>query len=37
MDYNIGDIYTVTKGSKKTIRVFNGDTSGAITFTLAFS
>jgi len=37
IDYKIGDVYLVPKGNKKTIRVFNGDTSGAITFTLAFS
>eukprot|EP00347_Sterkiella_histriomuscorum_P021894 403332395 len=37
MDYNVGDVYLVKQGEKKTITVFNGDTSGAITFTLAFS
>lgn len=37
MNYKVGDVYVVNRGEKKTITVYNGDTSGAITFTLAFS
>jgi hypothetical protein len=36
-DYTIGDVYDIEKGKTKKIIVYNGDTSGAITFTLAFS
>jgi hypothetical protein len=36
-DYKIGDVYDVDQGKTKKIIVYNGDTSGAITFTLAFS
>lgn len=37
MDYTMGKIIVVNPGDKKTITVYNGDTSGAITFTLSFS
>lgn len=37
MSYNLGSVYVVPQGQTKTITVYNGDTSGAITFTLAFS
>lgn len=36
-DYKIGEVHTVKQGTTKKIIVYNGDTSGAITFTLAFS
>jgi hypothetical protein len=35
--YTVGTEYVVPLGTKKTITAYNGDTSGAITFTLAFS
>ena len=35
--YRIGNVIDVSQGQTKTITVYNGDTSGAITFTLAFS
>lgn len=35
-DYRIGDVHTVKEGKQEKIIVYNGDTSGAITFTLAF-
>lgn len=35
-DYTIGKMHTVKEGQSKKIIVYNGDTSGAITFTLAF-
>ena len=36
-DYEIGDVIDINKGKKRDIVVYNGDTSGAITFTLNFS
>lgn len=35
-DIKVGEIVVVNKGSTKTIYAYNGDTSGSITFTLAF-
>lgn len=35
--YKVGEVHVVPLGEKQTITVYNGDTSGAITFTLAFS
>ena len=35
-DVKIGEIVEVKRGSSKTIFAYNGDTSGSITFTLAF-
>ena len=32
----VGEIVVVPRGNKKTILAYNGDTSGSITFTLAF-
>ena len=35
-DIKVGEIVEVPKGQTKTILAYNGDTSGSITFTLAF-
>jgi hypothetical protein len=32
----VGEVVVVNKGTTKTIFAYNGDTSGSITFTLAF-
>jgi hypothetical protein len=35
-DIKVGEVVVVNKGNTKTIYAYNGDTSGSITFTLAF-